>query len=369
MELLKVTPEQLVQLLADIAEVADEGKPLQSVVRGPTMIADVNNGGQPGVEQGFDASMPERLDFVLKYPRRIDLLTAAYLRVQVQELDGVYDRTPATALLGQANRLHGRITFLRDHAPVGRVRRDLLAAVTESATLVGQLVWDASQRRDHTASVAYFDQAIESAQLVRDDVAESNGWLRKSFVALYGKRDPRIGLGLAERAADGAAGVSHVISGLARLHMAEAHAMLGETTSCEAMLARAETALSQADEDDAAAELGSPTHISRLAGSCYLFLGRPRIAQRHLEAATPQQRPPTKANAVALGNLALAYVRQALVDQAVAALHEAIDVVEATRGGGGLNIVFTVGRELRPWSGDPPVAEVLDRLLALMSST
>lgn len=29
---------------------------------------------------------------------------------------------------------------------------------------MGQLVWDASQRRDHAASAAYFDQTIIAAQ-------------------------------------------------------------------------------------------------------------------------------------------------------------------------------------------------------------
>jgi hypothetical protein len=41
-----------------------------------------------------------------------------------------------------------------------------------------------------------------------------------------------------------------------------------------------------------------------------------------------------------LGNLALARIRQQKLDEAAATLHSAIDVVEMTWGGGGLNIVF-----------------------------
>jgi hypothetical protein len=69
-----------------------------------------------------------------------------------------------------------------------------------------------------------------------------------------------------------------------------------------------------------------------------------------------------------LGNLALAGIRQRNVDSAVVRLHEAIDVVEVSRGGGGLNIVFTAARELRPWRNERVVQEVNDRLLGLMTA-
>jgi hypothetical protein len=46
----------------------------------------------------------------------------------------------------------------------------------------------------------------------------------------------------------------------------------------------------------------------------------------------------------------------------------AIDAVELTRGGGGLNIVFQAGRELRPWRSEPWVQDINDRLLALMAA-
>lgn len=67
-----------------------------------------------------------------------------------------------------------------------------------------------------------------------------------------------------------------------------------------------------------------------------------------------------------LGNLALACILQHQIDEATNALHRAIDVVELTRGGGGLNLVFKAGRELRPWLHQPDVQEVYDRLHSLM---
>ncbi|OLL81589.1 hypothetical protein Ae168Ps1_3995c [Pseudonocardia sp. Ae168_Ps1] len=44
-------------------------------------------------------------------------------------------------------------------------------------------------------------------------------------------------------------------------------------------------------------------------------------------------------------------------------------MVETTRGGGGVNIVFRACQELRPWRSEPDVDDVHDRLLMLMAST
>ena len=44
-----------------------------------------------------------------------------------------------------------------------------------------------------------------------------------------------------------------------------------------------------------------------------------------------------------------------------------MDVIELNWGGGGLNIVFEAGRELRRWRDLPVVQSVHDRLLTLMA--
>ena len=74
-----------------------------------------------------------------------------------------------------------------------------------------------------------------------------------------------------------------------------------------------------------------------------------------------------KTRSLVLGNLALAYLRQRQLDAATATLHEAIDLLEASRGGGGLTVVFSAGRELYPWRAEPAVHDVQDRLLALVA--
>lgn len=68
-----------------------------------------------------------------------------------------------------------------------------------------------------------------------------------------------------------------------------------------------------------------------------------------------------------LANLALALIRQGNLDEAAGRLHEAMDVIERVRGGGGLTIVFGAGKELRRGREVPVVQHVQDRLLTLMA--
>jgi hypothetical protein len=248
------------------------------------------------------------------------------------------------------------------------VRRELLALEAECATLMGQLVWDASQRRDDATSVAYFDQAIDAARLLGDRPAEGLALLRKSFVELYGKRDPKAALRLTTRTAEITNATSHALAGLAVLHAAEAHAMLGERRDCEQALSRAEAQFGRVRATDPAIDLFSPTHHARLAGSCYLFLNQARRAQVILEETAGTFQDRSKSQAIVLGNLTLACIRQRQVDEAAAMLHRVLDVVEQTWGGGGLNVAFGAARELQPWRDIPVVQEANDRLLALMGA-
>ena len=203
------------------------------------------------------------------------------------------------------------MAFLAGHAGRSYVRRELHAAEAEAATLMGELGWDASQRRDLGTAVAYFDQAAEAARQCGHKPAEGLALLRKSFVALYGWRDPQAGLTLTEHAARTSAGSSHVLTGLAVLHTAEAHAMLGGRSDCEQALATADTEFGQIQPGDPAIELFSPTQPDRLAGSCYLSLDQADTAVTFLEQTVRALQDQSKAQAVALANLALAHIRQA----------------------------------------------------------
>jgi len=310
----------------------------------------------------------ERLQHALLHPGSIDLVTVERLQNQIRSLSDNYDSTPSTSLLAQAGACLGQVAFFRTYAP-NTMRSELLAAEAQGATFMGQLVWDASQRRDNATANHHLEQAVSAARKLDDHVAEGQALLRKSYVALYGEKNPTVGLHLTTRAAETTSGASNVLAGLALLHKAEAHAMLGQQSDCEKTLTEADRRFDRIRSTDSALRMFSPTQHGRLAGSCYLFLDKAELAQPILEATADELRDRTKTQAIVLGNLSLAYIRQRKLDEAVGSLHRAIDLVEQTRGGGGLNIVFGACRELQPSRNIPVVQDVYDRVLALMTTT
>ena len=321
-----------------------------------------------GTHPATDLDSVTRMRYVLAHPGSVDLVSVAYLREQVRRLDEQYDRTPSTALIPEAGQHLGQISFLGGHARRSYVRRELHAAEADAATLMGQLVWDASQRRDHDTADAYFDQAIRAAQEHGDKAAEGLALLRKSFVALYGRRDPAAGLSLTQHTAHTTAAASRVLTGLASLHIAESHAMLSDRRACKQALDAASGQFAQIQPGDPAIDLFSPTQPGRLAGSCYLFLHDAHAATAILEQTAQALRDHSKSQAVVLGNLALAHIRLGQLDAGVARLNAAIDVTERHRGGAGLTIICAVGRQLRPWRRNSEVQDVYDRIMTLMAA-
>ncbi|GGX93612.1 helix-turn-helix domain-containing protein [Streptomyces hiroshimensis] len=316
-----------------------------------------------------DHPQADRLQYATRYPERSDLETCATLRTDFQELTDRYDQEPSAGLLAEAGRQLGHVALLAGEARRGRVQRELRTLQADTATFMGQLVWDASQRRDHAAAKSFYDQGASVARHLRDHTLEGHALLRTAYVALYGGRDAVAGLSLCLRAAATVADSSQALTGLAMLHAAEAHAMLGEATDCERALAKAEEHLGRTDPTDAAVELISPSQFGRLAGACYLSLGQHLRAEQVLTATAVTLADRRKSRAIVLGNLTLVHIRQGEVDAAVLALGQAITDLEETRGGGGMNIVFGAARELRPWREQPRVQDVHDRLLALMATT
>lgn len=308
-----------------------------------------------------------RVDHALRNPTAVDLVAIAHLRQRVLDLDRRYDRLPSTALLTEAGEILGSVAALAPFAS-SRVAKDLRLVEAEAATLMGQLTWDASQRKDHKTANGYFGRAVSAARAIGDPTAEGYGLLRRAYVALYGERDPQAGLKLTERAATATDTTSNALTGLAQLHAAEAHAMLGDASSCEQSLGHAGGRFARIDRWDVAGHLYSPNQFDRLAGSCYLSLGDYSRAQRMLDSAARRLTTRSKSGAIVLGNLSLSHLHQGDLDAATAALHRAIDTVEVTRGGGGLNVVASVGQQLRQWRREPMVQDVYDRLLSLMAA-
>lgn len=310
----------------------------------------------------------ERMSYVLENPSTVDLVAVAHLHERIRQLDERYDRTPSSALLGPAGHVHNQVRLLRKSASNPRVRKSLCEVEAESATFMGRLVWDVSQRHDHVAPILYLDEAVSAARHGHDPCSESYAMLRKSFVALYGEKDPLKGVVLAHGSAQVARACSPSLTGLSLLHMAEGYAMTDDLKACEEALKQAEAQFGRVDADDVAAEYYTINEFNRLAGSCYLFLDLPERAEPILRATAKSLVAKKKSQAIALGNLTLSLIRQYKLDEAAAALHRTIDAVELTRGGGGLNLAFAAGRELRQWQREPWVHEINGRLLALMAA-
>jgi tetratricopeptide (TPR) repeat protein len=342
------------------------GAVLLAPFAGPGARAATASGG--ATSSPPDPEAAARLDYVLQHPDSVDMAAALDLRERAQSLAKQYDLAASTSLLPAAGECIGQVTFLGKQAPGGPVLRELQTIEAQLATLIGQLVWDASQRRDHATVVGYYDQAISAANRAGETTAEAYARLRKSYVALYGEQEPQTGLRLAQEAAMLAATAgSHALQGLALLHVGEGYAMLGMRRDCEAALGAAEAQLQAMRTADPAHSLLSADRLGRIQGSCYLALGDSAKAGSILESTARRLRGRHKSKAIVLGNLALAHIRQRDVEQAATVLHRAIDLLEVSRGGGGLNVVSAAVRELHPWRQEPVVQDVHERLLALMT--
>lgn len=269
------------------------------------------------------------------------------LEARVDDIARRYATEASAALLAEAARCHAALTMLLEHGGDDRVRRDIHRAATVSATLLSKLIWDASGRRDSAGALAYCTEAASHATECGDVVASAHTQLRRTYVSLYGvsqTRDPAAGLATAQAAVEQSTGTSHALTGLSRLHVAEALAMLGEYRQCEQALSAAELSLGQSTVDDPAALLCSPGQLGRLAGSCYLALGAPERAEPLPLRTASELQGRSKTRSLVLGNLALSHLRQRQLEAATATLHEAIGLPEESRGGGGMTVVFGATR-------------------------
>lgn len=290
---------------------------------------------------------------------------AASIQADVDAIEARYDTEASAGLLADVAGVLARITAAR--GSVGSASAtDLVEA--RAAILMGKVVWDAAQRRESRPARKFFDRAIAAAFRAGDPVTQASALLRNCYLSLYGDKNPAAALPLAQQSTELADRSSDVLAGLGLLHAAESFAMLGERRETERALAAAESRLARASADDPASDWFSPATFDRLAGSCYLSLGDGSRAQVILETARTQIGPGSKSLSIVTGNIALALIRQSRPDEAATVLHDAIDLVEENRGGGGLSIVFQAGHELRPWRRVNEVEDVRERLYTLISA-
>jgi hypothetical protein len=325
--------------------------------------------GAPTVAANLEGQ--ERLVWVLKHPRSVDLPTVLYLCTQAFDLMKHYEAAASpTSLLPQAAERLEQITLLREHAPLGRVQQELSRVETQTATLLGRLTWDVSGQRDHATAARYYDQAIAAASNVKEGWAEAFPRMFQRFLPVYtGDGNLQNGLYLAEQAMTRVAdGSSEVVAGWSSAFAAEAHALLGEEHKAKLLLERADAHLSKVTADDPMIGVFGREQLGGFVGACHLRLNDPTGAASALQdSARRLGAGKEKHQAVILADLSTAFVLQDDPEQACAILHQVIDLVELTGNAAGKRRAFAAGRQLTRWRTEAFVQDVQDRLLALAS--
>jgi hypothetical protein len=240
--------------------------------------------GLPTVAANLEGQ--ERLVWVLKHPRSVDLPTVAHLRARTFDLMKQYEAAASpTSLLPQAAERLEQIMLLRERAPLGRVQQELWRVEAQSATLLGRLTWDVSGQQDHATAARCYDQAIAAASNVKEGWAEAFPRMFQRFLPVYtGDGNPQNGLYLAEQATARAAdGSSHVVAGWSAAFAAEAHALVGEERKARLLLERADFQLSKVTAGDPMFRVFGREQLGGFVGACLLRLNDPTGAEAALQ--------------------------------------------------------------------------------------
>ncbi|MFE0265766.1 helix-turn-helix domain-containing protein [Nocardiopsis alba] len=288
------------------------------------------------------------------YPERLDLEEFSH---ELKCFERDYTTVPSTAVLAQAGPLHGRISQVcSTDSEAQRLR-------ARSHLLMGQVIWDASQRRDtHTAS-GHLSEAAVIAQTLGDHSILAHALLRSSYIPLYGPAPDPFKALIAARRAMITARDDRGLQSLAALHISEAQARLHNSREAEEHLDHAATLACEVAEESGTQE---GRHL-RIAGSVHLELERPGRAQHLLEQAVHVLADRPKTRGIALANLAMAHVRQQEVEGATLILHHAMDIAHTTHAGGATSLIANVVRELSSWRTLPAVIDIQDRFVDLIT--
>ncbi|MCK9872402.1 hypothetical protein [Nocardiopsis dassonvillei] len=276
----------------------------------------------------------------------------------LEMLEKAYTTVPSTTVLAQIGPLHGQLSQIMSAEHEAQRLR------ARSNLLMGQVLWDASQRRDIHTAIGHLDEAAVIAQAIGDHGILAHALLRRSFIPLYSPTaDPQLALVTARRAMI-TAHEDRELRALAALHVSEAHARLHSHFDAEQHLDHADALARGAPDIDSGAWEGRRL---RIAGSVYLELDQPSRAQSILEQAVHVLSDRPKTRGIALANLSLAHVRQQEIEGATSVLHHAMDLSRTTHAGGATPLIASVVRELAPWRTVPAVVDVQDRFIDLLT--
>jgi tetratricopeptide (TPR) repeat protein len=290
------------------------------------------------------------------------------LEQAVGEFARSYPSTAPTVLVHPVLEHFRDVTRLLE-GPLPVVRRQRLAVVAgHLAGLAGSLKFDL---RDESKALAYFKVAVQAADDAGSPDLAAWALATRSLIPTY-TGHPAASLRLLQEAQGRAHGhVSHSrLAWLAALE-ARAQAGLGDAAGSLAALDRADRAIERAGPADGrfANDFFDRPRLAGFRGTSHLLLGQPKAAQAALADVLTLRHPAdVKGRSLARLDLAQAYVQDRAVEEACAAVADALAIRHENRVGPILRRVREVRALLEPWRDEQPVRDLDEQLRPLLSA-
>jgi hypothetical protein len=290
------------------------------------------------------------------------------LEQAVGEFARSYPSTAPTVLARPVLEHFRDVTRLLD-SPLPVARRQRLAVVAgHLAGLAGSLAFDL---RDEGRALAYFKVAVQAADDAGSPDLAAWALATRSLIPTY-TGDPAAALRLLLEAQDRARG--HVspsrLAWLAALE-ARAQAGLGDPAASLAALSRADRAIERAEPAGGrfANDFFDRPRLAGFRGTSHLLLGQSKPAQAALADVLALRDPAdVKGRSLARLDLAQAHVQDRAIEEACAAVVDALAIHRENRVGPILRRAREVRTSLEPWRDDQPVRDLDEQLRPLLSA-
>ncbi|MEV2243713.1 tetratricopeptide repeat protein [Streptomyces sp. NPDC049970] len=294
--------------------------------------------------------------------RRIGEAEVGAVEEAVRQIRLLDDRHGADGLYRRASQpLRAAYALLDSGAATRRSTADRLhAGAGELAISVGWLAHD-SGRFDDARS--HYAEALATARLAGDAALEAHAFCNASFLARdTGRAREAVRAAEAGLRAARPLGSPRLLALLA-LREAGARAWLGDRTGCEQAIGRARTSFEHGpcDADPEWMTFFREAELELLEAQCWSALGDWPRAARHARRATRLQDPHFTRNlALYRAQLAGDLARAGTADEAAAAGHQVLDLLDRVQSSRIRGILASAVRVLRP-RGGPEVTALLDR--------
>lgn len=294
--------------------------------------------------------------------RRVGEAEVSAVEQAVRRIRLLDDRHGADGLYRQASQpLRAAYALLDSGTTTRRSTADRLhAGAGELAISVGWLAHD-SGRFDDARS--HYAEALATARLAGDSALEAHAFCNASFLARdTGRAREAVRAAEAGQRAARPLGSPRLLALLA-LREAGARAWLGDRTGCEQAIGRAQAAFDHGpgDADPEWMTFFREAELELLEAQCWSALGDWPRAARHARRATRLQDPHFTRNlALYRAQLAGDLARAGTADEAAAASHEVLDLLDRVRSSRIRGILASTVQVLRP-QGGPEVTALLAR--------